>query len=371
MTPNTPMTAERAADVLAGIRRGFGMMATVEGAALDLAVSTLRAPAGEPVAEIPHGHPTSVVHWLAPMPPPGTKLYTTPPVVSSPPSEGPKEWDGLSKHGDFIDCGINREDYPSPADPYQSRGFYSDEVAASPAEQGAREAFADCDWPNGGRFSVHDMPGEHDPCYLIMPGGATLALNHHAQNGVDQARAQFIADACNVALRGELAAEERNHGRTLTTRDRYHEIADDLANSIAAHFGWEIGEHTSANCPWQNALDMIAELPAPLAAGRVGVATELCEALVSMVEGSGCLVWREATGKRLKDTPEWVRFYNATKRARESLAGPLVAGEVFGGWHEVCEVFAKAEDLSPGVLADPAAFGWTLVYADTAKGNRA
>lgn len=38
-------------------------------------------------------------------------------------------------------------------------------------------------------------------------------------------------------------------------RDRYHEIADDLAGHIAAITGVDIGEHSSANCPWQNAIE--------------------------------------------------------------------------------------------------------------------
>lgn len=67
----------------------------------------------------------------------------------------------------------------------------------SPAARTVLEA---CDWPSGQTFRVHDEPGEHDPCYLIMPGGAMLPFVHHGINGVDQARAQFIADACNAAL---------------------------------------------------------------------------------------------------------------------------------------------------------------------------
>ena len=56
-----------------------------------------------------------------------------------------------------------------------------------------------CDWPVG-EFSFMDGPGEHDPCYVVMPGGAMLELNHHAGEGVDIARAHFIIDACNAAL---------------------------------------------------------------------------------------------------------------------------------------------------------------------------
>lgn len=61
-----------------------------------------------------------------------------------------------------------------------------------------------CDWPEGGRFTFHDEPGEHDPCYVVMPDGAALPLNHHAGEGVDIARAQFIIAACNAAQHGGL-----------------------------------------------------------------------------------------------------------------------------------------------------------------------
>lgn len=56
------------------------------------------------------------------------------------------------------------------------------------------------DWPEGKPFQFKDEPGEHDPCYVIMPDGAMLSLCHHAQNGIDQARAQFIVSACNEKL---------------------------------------------------------------------------------------------------------------------------------------------------------------------------
>jgi hypothetical protein len=63
---------------------------------------------------------------------------------------------------------------------------------------------AACDWPSPlpamALFEFYDDPGEHDPCYVIMPGGSMLALNHHAVNGVDQARARFIVAACNDLL---------------------------------------------------------------------------------------------------------------------------------------------------------------------------
>lgn len=64
----------------------------------------------------------------------------------------------------------------------------------------ARVDLLACDWQEGSLFSVQDEPGEHDACYLILPSGEMLAFVHHATNGVDQARAQFIADCCNQVL---------------------------------------------------------------------------------------------------------------------------------------------------------------------------
>jgi hypothetical protein len=56
-------------------------------------------------------------------------------------------------------------------------------------------------------FSFLDEPGEHDPCYIVMPGGSCLPVNHHATPGVDIARAKFIIAACNAALTSSLAAQ--------------------------------------------------------------------------------------------------------------------------------------------------------------------
>ncbi|WP_206746958.1 hypothetical protein [Stenotrophomonas maltophilia] len=52
-----------------------------------------------------------------------------------------------------------------------------------------------------------------------------------------------------------LVAEERAHGNTIDQRDRCEEVADELAARIASITGVDIGEHSSANCPWQNAID--------------------------------------------------------------------------------------------------------------------
>jgi hypothetical protein len=59
-----------------------------------------------------------------------------------------------------------------------------------------RQALA---WPLG-KFTVYDMPDEHEPCYLVCPDGLMIPFNAHATNGVDQARAQWFANTLNAAL---------------------------------------------------------------------------------------------------------------------------------------------------------------------------
>jgi hypothetical protein len=81
-------------------------------------------------------------------------------------------------------------------------------LAQQPPASGSRGVDGDwpaeCEWP-AQPFTVRDEPGEHDPCYVVMPGGGMLPFVHHAKNGVDQARARFVVNACNAARRGMAA----------------------------------------------------------------------------------------------------------------------------------------------------------------------
>ncbi len=51
--------------------------------------------------------------------------------------------------------------------------------------------------------------------------------------------------------------EEQACLKALAERDCYHEWADQLADAIGRHFVEEIGEHSSSNNPWKNALELI------------------------------------------------------------------------------------------------------------------
>lgn len=87
-------------------------------------------------------------------------------------------------------------------------------------------------------------------------------------------------------LRDALAREERLHGDTIDDRDRFHDAADKLAYAVAPEE--VIGEHSSMNDPWENALDLItpkaevdklrarvAELEGPAVEARAALAA-LC-----------------------------------------------------------------------------------------------
>src|ERR1035437_5227826 len=77
-------------------------------------------------------------------------------------------------------------------------------------------------------FVFEDSPGEHDPCFVICPGGKVLEFNDHAGEGVDIARAKFIVDACNAAL----TADDAQKGAVQRAMD------DATKRSI---YGWSCG----------------------------------------------------------------------------------------------------------------------------------
>jgi|GEM_PF-6022199 len=65
------------------------------------------------------------------------------------------------------------------------------------------------------------------------------------------------AEAIIAAERANLIKEEADHTRSLEERDRYHDVADKLAQAIADRYQADIGEHSNINDPWQNALNLI------------------------------------------------------------------------------------------------------------------
>lgn len=71
-------------------------------------------------------------------------------------------------------------------------------------------------------------------------------------------------------VRAALEEEEHSHAKTIDDRDSYHDQADALAMAISELTGVDIGEHSSANNPWAEALVAIDEYKAALASPPVG-----------------------------------------------------------------------------------------------------
>lgn len=100
-----------------------------------------------------------------------------------------------------------------------------DRLTVPRSDAGSREALTECDWPAGRPFTFLDEPGEHDPCYVVMPCGAAITLNHHASEGVDIARAKFIIAACNAALGGEVERWKNVAKTEAAGRERMSQLA--------------------------------------------------------------------------------------------------------------------------------------------------
>lgn len=85
-------------------------------------------------------------------------------------------------------------------------------------------------------------------------------VESHLEKQIDILRIDLDAAlAREAALWEELDRFKRDaeQDTTIDERDRYHEIADSLALAISQHFRVEIGEHSSMNCPWDVALDVM------------------------------------------------------------------------------------------------------------------
>ena len=72
-------------------------------------------------------------------------------------------------------------------------------------------------------------------------------------------------------------AIDRALSEVIDQRDRCEEVADELADHIARITGVDIGEHSSANCPWQNAIEAAEEYKPAQAVG-LGAVREALQA---------------------------------------------------------------------------------------------
>ena len=103
-----------------------------------------------------------------------------------------------------------------------------------------------------------------------LAGGAfPAALGRAVADEVaDAAMAPLLAEV--ERLRAELAREQRDHLATVDQRNYAHDMADKLAYAIAPME--VIGEHSSANCPWENAYEDLFRQRAVLAQATTAAA---------------------------------------------------------------------------------------------------
>ena len=98
------------------------------------------------------------------------------------------------------------------------------------------------------------LPPLPDPDHALDCGNQPFyrpdQMREYARQSVYQAEDKWQATLAAQAQQSSDAAL----CQALEERDRYHEASDDLAAQIAAITEVEIGEHSSANDPWHNAM---------------------------------------------------------------------------------------------------------------------
>jgi hypothetical protein len=85
-------------------------------------------------------------------------------------------------------------------------------------------------------------------------------------------------------LKAKLSREEGQHMNTVDQRDMTEQFADRLSSGIAEALGIEIGEHSSANNPWAEAITAIEEFD--IAVHDAEVIERAREYVTSIVEES-------------------------------------------------------------------------------------
>jgi hypothetical protein len=117
--------------------------------------------------------------------------------------------------------------------------------------------------------------------------GDVLMVSDRAVTDEDGSGEVYAAPPAQQPAQVYLDGLDRALGEAIDQRDSYHEVADDLAGHIAAITGVDIGDHSSANCPWQNAIEAAEEykpaqavdLPYPLDADPAGIRARVADVI--------------------------------------------------------------------------------------------
>lgn len=101
---------------------------------------------------------------------------------------------------------------------------------------------------------------QSEPIYQLQRGDGSwidqdkASYDYNAQYGINTIRIVYTAPAPAQEVSDK---HEREMLEVINERDRINEWADQLADAIAKHTGYEIGEHTSENNPWRMALNAL------------------------------------------------------------------------------------------------------------------
>lgn len=111
------------------------------------------------------------------------------------------------------------------------------------------------------------------------------SLYANPKNIGDHHRARNFALQEADVLLAECGGGEANDCKyceqTLRQEERATEWADKLANEIASKLHVDIGEHSSSNCPWENALEAIEDYE-PTQPRKVEVTEEMANAICNL-----------------------------------------------------------------------------------------
>jgi hypothetical protein len=181
---------------------------------------------------------------------------------------------------------------------------------------------------------------------IVVDAIRRMRAGHVACADLERSAEEFLHATHAAAKSDEL------WDQTLQERDRYHEVADSLAQAIAKHLGVEIGEHSSANCPWHRALEALEEaaIQAPEGALRK-VAQEVLERCDAYLERD--------------DVPTCLEAIRSLEALRDVLAAPPIPAPEFNSSPFAWARWSTA-GLGPDIMVGsmrPDGDGWFSVHA--------
>lgn len=99
--------------------------------------------------------------------------------------------------------------------------------------------------------------GTHKPADAVHTEIAEPSAETHLRELAAYRTTVDNQDAELSTLRAQVAELERSETQLIGERDEAVSMADKLAYGIAEEFRVDVGEHSSANCPWEEALEVL------------------------------------------------------------------------------------------------------------------